>query len=150
MNHQRSREEIEAIVESLATDNNNYDFFRSMSMKEIEIELLLDIRDLLQNPPVEVRGECIECRASTSGLCNTHENKMEQKFYAAVPEQRDELYERAKFIIGEHWEKGETITIHGLSGALQIPFGRASNIIDDLAKDGIIKRDGRGKPWRVC
>jgi DNA segregation ATPase FtsK/SpoIIIE-like protein len=140
----RSRDEIMLAAGSFPPD------FSDAFILEVLLDqrsLLQEIRDAVVKPPITIGGECIACRASTSGLCNTHETQMEQKVYA-VPE-KDELFDEVVSVI-KTMAKGREVTTQGIRNRFEMTYGKASALIDQLEREGIItKKDKDGRRYVV-
>lgn len=105
------------------------------------VEVLLDIRELLQNPPVEV-GEpitCPECQFEQPRY--PHEKYPHHKDCSraeVAPPEKDELFDRVAERISSNLRKGMIVTAARLRRDFGISYARASTLIDQLQAAGVI------------
>lgn len=122
----RSREEIVGVYSGLAQGGLGPDMSAAIT-SQLVLEVLLDIRDLLQKP-VENN--------------EAHQRQYVETLVAGTPPEKDELFERAKEVAQKVYGSGSSITARGLAQTMTISYGRASSLIDQLEAAGVISAPG--------
>lgn len=128
----RSREEIENELSNQCKRALEYERANLILIETIASQtcVLLDIRELLQNPKHE------------SGT-------IDQMLSEDAPPEKDELFDNAVNCVSHNYTKGDAINARQLVGHLHISYGRASALIDQLEAKGIISAKDGAKPRKV-
>jgi DNA segregation ATPase FtsK/SpoIIIE-like protein len=118
----------------------------------IIVEVLLDIRDLLQNPPIKISGQPIdEPRGAFSPrddfLYGDLQTKDEQGYGTHEPPtvEHDHLFLDAVTIVREHKRASASL----LQSKLGINYTQSAKLLDQLEAAGIIAPKEGAKPRKV-